>query len=308
MIAPCLQPEIAPEGQVEQTQDGGDALSLTTQSKRKRILYVDRTYPDGSTASLQVFLVASALGRTYDVDRAFDLDHHVSNMVVWALSSDPYAALVTHVLDRDTPGPSLFSWPVDRYWKSLEIIERIKAAADIPIIAYTGASERASGYFCDCGVDEVITKSGDIQADILHLERRLERWLKDYRKGPPPVPPPVIRKWNGYTTTEVTVTIRTGLSILSAGRLLKRCLRYPGEILASKCGDSGPGEPASLKDPMGTLCLEAFAGSRLRIAVQGEHEEAERLAREIYSALSAKYAFSMDFHRFDKPSNGRTKP
>lgn len=276
-----------------------DASTPGSSAKKKRILHVERQYSEGSPEKLLTSVVADVLGREYDLDRHTHLDSRIVTVVKNAMQAHPYDALITHVPDSPKTSFGAFA-DLIRYADSLGVISEIKKIADIPIVAYTGAGFESSCFFYDSGVDEVVPKSDDIKRDLDRLRSALERLLKHYRPGEPEVPLPKISRGNGYTTTEATVMLISGLGFWAFGAMLRRCKEYPGAVLVSKCGGSDP-NGCNLRDVMKVLTLEIANGTRLRLKVQGEGAEAEKLARQLYSGLSSKYADFMNFDRFSNP-------
>jgi len=48
------------------------------------------------------------------------------------------------------------------------------------------------------------------------------------------------------------------------------------------------------------VSAEAYNGAKFTIQVQGQDEKAEHYALRIYSALTSKDSFNMNFYRFEK--------
>ena len=165
---------------------------MAGREKRKRILFVDRNYyPDRDPEdfpprdelhpSIQAFYsIAEGLEEKCDVEKCFDFDPRIAVVIQRRKRTEQeYDALITHVpFTTDLPARVVVDGYEARYGDSLRILEGIKRdTPSMPIIAYTGA-DRLDGVvalFKRRGIDEVVFKSREWQADLLKIKTALNR-------------------------------------------------------------------------------------------------------------------------------------
>lgn len=170
---------------------------------KKNILYVDRYYfPDyptmeavpikelHSNEGYQAFVnIKKSLAENNYVDTLIDLDEKVFDAISKQEKiGHSYDALITHIpydprltrRDREEePGISIAPY-LSRgisYWKSLNLLERIKEAyQNILIIAYTGADPAvlSDENLKSRDVNHIVRKSADWKADLKNIEKYLD--------------------------------------------------------------------------------------------------------------------------------------
>jgi len=87
--------------------------------------------------------------------------------------TNPFDAIVTHV-PYDTGGSIGMFGP--SYSNSLDVLEKIRKASDIPIIAYTGADGLFSSAMWKY-IDRRVSKANDYQQDLRRIRECLRELL-----------------------------------------------------------------------------------------------------------------------------------
>jgi len=257
------------------------------QSRKPPVLYIDRRYDSLREDSFAVIIAASLRGQ-YDVETGFNLGPWAVSLVQARLAANPFAAIVTHVpFDPGTPS----------YGQSLDVLHKLKLAADIPIIAYTGAKGPILSSTWEY-VDHIVEKSHSIGKDAEEIGEQLKRLLHQYKTRPEPQPPDIVRA-EGKTTIRVRVHLNVGLAWLAGHHLAKQCESYPGEVTLASLAPDGDPTPHNCKDAFKLLDLVATEGTEVLLSVEGIDPAAEQLARRLYSGITSRYAFDMKWDRFE---------
>jgi len=257
------------------------------QPDRPRIIYVDRTY-DSFPQDQFAKVIADVLGASYEVDAGFNLGPWVVERIRQALATRPYSAFVTHA-PNDPGKPS--------YGGTIEVLHDIRMEADMPVIAYTGATGQAL-FSIGTYVDHIIPKTANCRRDIVSITSSLAALIERYRNRSEP-PPPVFVTQDGFTTVELAVNLMGGFDPVAAYHVYQECENYPRRVLLQRIGDPPDSEPLDCKQPMRMYLLTAYEGTKVRLSVEGEDAAATRLANRLYGGLTSRYAFDMKWDRFD---------
>ena len=169
----------------------------------------------------------------------------------------------------------------------------------MPIIAYTGADNTNSliSVFMESGGIDYIIQKCNVSEDLQKIREALGKLLRKYETISQVIEPPVINIQNGFTTTTATVLLNDGVGISSMSQIFEECNKYEGTVQFRQAN----AENAEFLDGKKIFDLHWFnmtEGAKIIITVEGEDEQAQKLARRLYSALSSRYAFTMNFDRF----------
>jgi phosphotransferase system HPr-like phosphotransfer protein len=279
--------------------------------KRKRILYADRDYFSESRGYSTCVYITDFLKRKYDVDTHRGLDEELANLIHKTTPANKFNALITNVPHKSIDSVSYFRHSssfilestliAKAYRESLEILRQIKMVVDIPIIAYTGAGDSPAIYSIfmeEGGVDHIVHKSMDLHKDVQKIQSALENLLRKYEERPREIDKPTITIKGGYTTVEVRINLSGGLGLSSVTKISNECKTYPGSVLLKKSDDFSDIESYNGKNILDFMRMAPGEGQKIIILVEGKNEEAERIARRLYSAFSSRYSFTIDFDRF----------
>ena len=183
----------------------------------------------------------------------------------------------------------------------MDILAIIKKIQDIPIIAYTGADNCAAIYslFMEAGGVDYIIHKHSYAEDERKIHEVLSHLLQKYESPPQIIECPVLAMVNGYTNTTVNVLLNGGIGWISLGAIIEECSRYPGKVWFKR-DDLEDAKPRDGKNSFDIVQLCISEGDYVTILVEGEDKKAQKLARRLYSILTSRYAFNINFERFEK--------
>jgi phosphotransferase system HPr-like phosphotransfer protein len=294
-----------------------------TGEQRKRILYVERDYLDGRCPdSLSVRelcynqgyqgfkSIAASLRQRFDLECMYNLDEMVLERIQSAISKRRFNALVTHLPYEENREKTdwrervLYPMPYysASYGKSLGLIERIKDSdPDIAILVYTGMPKDYHHLPLDSGADRVIRKSSDIENDVNEVNFSLDYFFKELpriridRKERAKQPPKIIID-KGKTIVEAIVNLRGGIGYYTYSKMGEESRKYSGNV---NLVDITEGKTGDCKDIMTLLSLCVIEGKPIRISIDGDDSEAQKLAKRLYSAITSEEERKISFDRFD---------
>ena len=255
-------------------------------SCRPSVLYIDRYYDSPREDSFAA-AIAAALRNQYDIECRFDMGPWAVDLVQSRLATNPFAAIITHV-PNDSGQPS--------YGQSIDVLHRLKLAAEIPIIAYTGATgmvRLSIWQYTDC----IVEKSSNIAADAKQIGEELEWRLRLYKDRPLPQPPE-IEQADGRTTVRARVHLNGGIDMSAAYLLAKECQSYPGRVTLESLEPDHDPIPYNCKEILGLAQLLAIEGAEMLLTVEGIGPAAEKLTCRLYGGLTSRYTFDMKWDRF----------
>jgi phosphotransferase system HPr-like phosphotransfer protein len=111
-------------------------------------------------------------------------------------------------------------------------------------------------------------------------------------------PFPEVRIERRYTLMKAVVSTEEGFGTLRGmARFVMECQKYKGQIILTT-----PEEKFEVdcKTILGLAMACSPPGTTLEFKVEGTDEEAARVARRLYSAVTSKSIYEMDFDRYEK--------
>jgi hypothetical protein len=278
---------------------------MIKRNRKKRLLYVDKTYPPGTIGDTRDIYIREELAKKYDLIFHRHLDGDVIDLIRQSIVDRRFDAMVTHMPCNRPPYPASSGLNIvdvqNSYNDSLHILEEIRKLIDMPIIICSGAGNSSTNctVFLSVG-DDVIEKSTDAVKDFKKIDLALKKFLRKYKRFPLQVTYPPLRTENGYTVTPVRVNLTGWLNFISAGMIFRECKDYPEKILFKVS--------RKVKDARKFFDLvmppAIHEGQKLIICVEGTGEEAQRKALRLYAAFSSRDWFTMDPDRFENEIPG----
>jgi len=98
-----------------------------------------------------------------------------------------------------------------------------------------------------------------------------------------------------YTSIDAVVNVKGGVGLGASSLIVKECMKYDREIYLVNSDGFMSG-----KRVIDMISLGAAEGDTIRILVEGNDETAEEIALRLYSALTSKERYNLDFDRFAK--------
>jgi hypothetical protein len=281
--------------------------SIIMAEDKKRLLYVDRTYPEGypygseldHNAKTSIF--ASALEKRFDVTFYRDLNEKVISQVE-QIKPD---AMVTHVPDSPREARDLISWSplieiLNVYGDSLDIIKKIKTTNFfMPIVAYSGAPPHAAGCFMSYGIDSFVPKSNDYDEDFRKVNSALDLLFQQYAEEKVEIEreekeTPKMERTQKSTLIHPVLKMPSGIGMVCLFQVYRLCKESGRNvrITSEKTGNY----------PMNDFiqfCLGRIGdirGTKFEIEIEGTDEQSENLAKKLYSGFISRreYLFSLD--------------
>jgi len=114
---------------------------------------------------------------------------------------------------------------------------------------------------------------------------------------------PELSQNNGFVSLDLVVNLTYGIAARSACRIYNECEDYGREVYFAR--KNQPEEKKKTKDLLGLLALCVSRGTEITIEVKGEDKTAVNLALRLYSALTSKDSYDMDFGRFENLEIGQ---
>jgi len=148
------------------------------------------------------------------------------------------------------------------------------------------------------GVDSVIYKNHYAE-DKRIIFKELSHLLSKYDLLSQFVEPPEFTVSGSYIKTTAKVLLNGGLGWIGFGKIIEECNQYPGKAWLKRT-DSENKVLCKGKNCLELVKLCVNEGDNVTIFVEGEGEEAQKLARYLYSILTSRYIFNVDYKRFEK--------
>jgi hypothetical protein len=262
-------------------------MEHSTDSQR-RLLLIDRQYPIDSVPHRNAQIILRGLQHSYRVDAHVQLDEHVPHLVLNAAHERLYDAIVTHL-------------PFERsYAFSFMILAAIKHLADIPIVAYTGATASDIGWDDNGAPDAIVFKTSSAECDLATIKEHLGLFIAQKELPTQPLQPPTFRVEGASITVELTVGLNAGITPCVALQIFRRCRNFPGRAYAQALDSPEPDELLDLSDFM-QVCMFAAAwphrraGARIKITLEADAEAAQILAQDLAKGLTSRWSDNCNF-------------
>jgi phosphotransferase system HPr-like phosphotransfer protein len=264
-----------------------DRAGAGSPSPGKRILYVESSAAAKAKDPYDLSILNGVRER-YEVVRYFYLDQKAANLLHGSGDQAAFDALITHLPMGGRHG--------DSYEYGLNLLFQIRSEFEKPIIIYTGAVFLARQVAWDFA-DEVVSKEADPEQNLKFILTALENGWKRLAENKPVMPPQLFFN-EGWTVVEFDMRLVMGLLINTSHLIYKLCRPFPGKVLLEKMNDGRVESAASGTDMMEMLAMCSCSGTPMRVSVEGAGEDAQLLAKRIYSIMVSLYPCQTDVDRF----------
>jgi phosphocarrier protein len=107
---------------------------------------------------------------------------------------------------------------------------------------------------------------------------------------------PELKVEEGYTTVEAVLGIHLGLCARSSASIFRETIKYEDRDIFI----SSNSNRVDAKSIMGLLTLGACCGTKIKVYVFGEDEEAKKIALRLYSGITTDSDLIPYFDRFEQ--------
>jgi hypothetical protein len=259
-----------------------------------RLLFVDRDLNSDRTAA-----VIEALSSHFIVVPHERLTETIIDLVATAKSNPQHAfsAVVSHLPPAKVSlspfgGLGLFSYKYAEYGPPFKLLGRIKEICDIPVVVYTGAGWENVPAFSweESGVDSVINKGLNPEADAKAIRKSLNSAFVRYAQLPPAVMEPEIVEDEKGVWTETMVRLNWGIGLCAFMIMIKiGSIVPPTSCYIEYCTKNGSRERIKLADILDLMEVVPECGARIKFFVSGNDAHAVKLLRKLHRLCQYRY-------------------
>ncbi|MCX7818528.1 MAG: hypothetical protein N2652_04865 [Kiritimatiellae bacterium] len=261
----------------------------------KRILYVDRDLTDRFSRQF-----VAALAKLGEISTVEWLTSEVPEMVKRARAQVPFDAVVSHLpparrfADGESVaagGLSFIGAKIAIYGPAFDLLQKVKRAADIPVVVYTGACREhiPPAKWDESGVDEIVEKTRDPEEDA----RRVATILRDAWALYASLPPRAdfeFERSDEALTCDVVVRINGGVGLYVLGRFWRLLGPYEEGFVLTPIGAGGkPDVARECRSFLDCLGLPLDCGRKVRLRIAPPDEGAVETLRRLHRLLNSRY-------------------